>query len=59
MMDSKTVMVETIPYSILVLHIVCRFVKWLWDLDPTFFLPISLNGEIYGGSVLKFPQNVL
>ena len=44
---------------ILALHIVCRFVKWLWDLDPTFSWPISLDGEISGGSVLRFPQNVL
>ena len=35
MMDSETVMVETIPYSnIGVTH--CRFVKWLRDFDPTF-----------------------
>ena len=33
---SETVMVETIPYSKLVLHIVCRFVKWMRDFDPTF-----------------------
>ena len=33
---SETVMVETIPIRILVLHIVCRFVKWFQDLGPTF-----------------------
>ena len=35
---SETVMAETIPYSNIfyTLHIVCRFVKWLQDLDPTF-----------------------
>ena len=33
---SETVMVETIPIQILVLHIVCRFAKWFRDLGPTF-----------------------
>ena len=60
MTDSETVMVETIPYSNIGLtHNVCRFVKWLWDLDPIFCLPISLSGEIFSCSVLKFSQNVL
>ena len=45
--------------QILVLHIVYRFVKWLWDLDSTFCLPMSLNGEIFNSSVPKFPRNVL
>ena len=44
---------------ILVLHIVCRFAKWLRDLDPTFCRPIFLNDEIFGCSVLKFSQSVL
>ena len=34
---SETVMVETIPFSNIGLTlIVCRFVKWFRDLDPTF-----------------------
>ena len=55
---SETVIVETIPYSNVGLTHYFKFVKWLWDLDPTFFLPISLNGKIFGCSVLKFPQNI-
>ena len=43
----------------LVLHIVCRFVKWFWGLGPNFCWPIFLNDEIFGCSVLKFPQNIL
>ena len=35
---SETVMTETIPYSNigLTVNIACRFLKWLWDLNPTF-----------------------
>ena len=55
---SKTVMVETIPYSNIGLtH--CRLVKWCRDLGPTFCWPIFLSDEIFGCSVLKFPQSVL
>ena len=43
----------------MVLHIVCRFVKWLRDLDPIFCWLISLDAEICCCSVLKFPQSVL
>ena len=53
---SEAVMVKTIPYSMSVLHIVCRFVKLLCDLDPTFCWPISFNGELFVCSVLKFTR---
>ena len=42
---SETVIVETIHVWILVLHTVCRSVKWFGSLVPTFCWPISLNDK--------------
>ena len=59
MMDSETVMVETIPYSNIGLTHCLQICKVVAGLGPHFLLTNILDGEIWCCSVLKFPQSVL